>query len=259
MIGTPAARVTGFWVAYFAILIGAGRLRGMVPGGWGPFVWGATSSLALLLVTLWLLKREGRSPRTVGLPLEPRSWPRLFGGLALGLALYAAILLVDRLLAGPLTLSPDPTASWTGAALAVATFLALSAMEELGFRGYPLRTLVPVIGLWPAQFLVAVAFGLAHLAYGWSWSSILLGVIPSALLFGIVATRSGGLAAPIGVHAGVNLAAWMVGMKETPGLWTIHVETATQGRLATIATVMSIGMTLLLTALLAWRHPPDRP
>jgi membrane protease YdiL (CAAX protease family) len=89
---------------------------------------------------------------------------------------------------------------------AVLGTLMLACMEELGFRGYPFRTLVLGFGLWPAQGIVAVAFGLCHFAFGWSLQAILLGVIPSALLFGMAAFASRGLALAIGLHTGLNLA-----------------------------------------------------
>lgn len=253
----PATRILGFWVGYFAILILTGVAKGMLPPRWGPLAWGALSTALLLVLTLVLLKRERRAPADVGLGIHWGSGGRLGVGIALGLVLYAAILLGDRLLAGPITLTRDPGATFGGVVLTVATYLALAAMEELGFRGYPLRSLVPAMGLWPAQLVVAAAFGLSHLAYGWSWSAILLGVLPSGLLFGFAATRSGGLALPIGIHAGVNLAAWAVGAKEGPGLWTISVEDAVQSRLDLVAPAMGVGLTLLLALALARRPAPE--
>lgn len=41
--------------------------------------------------------------------------------------------------------------------LPIATYLALSSMEELGFRGYALRTLDAQFGVWPALALAAIA------------------------------------------------------------------------------------------------------
>jgi membrane protease YdiL (CAAX protease family) len=72
-----------------------------------------------------------------------------------------------------------------------------------------------------------------HLAFGWPLPSILLGVVPGALLFGVAAVASRGLGVPIGLHAAWNLADWAVGRKDTPGLWTMVVDEPLRGRMAT--------------------------
>jgi membrane protease YdiL (CAAX protease family) len=92
--------------------------------------------------------------------------------------------------------------------------------------------------------LTAVAFGLSHLLYGWSWSAVLLGVIPSGLLFGAAAIVGRGLAFPMGVHAALNLAAWSIGMKETPGPWTVVLAAGTEQRVGAVGPWIGLGVTL---------------
>jgi Type II CAAX prenyl endopeptidase Rce1-like len=117
-------------------------------------------------------------------------------------------------------------------------------MEELGFRGYPLRTLVPGLGLWPAQAIVAVAFSLCHLAFGWSWTTILLGVIPSALLFGMAAIASRGLAVPIGLHAGVNLAQSSMSGNSSWGFWKLAMDDQARGRITALSPISGVAVTV---------------
>jgi membrane protease YdiL (CAAX protease family) len=134
-------------------------------------------------------------------------------------------------------------------------FLVLACMEEIGFRGYALRTLVRSLGMWQAQAIVAVAFGLCHVAYGWSWINILMGVIPSALLFGFAATSSRGLAMPIGVHAGVNFAQWAV--SGDAGIWKLVFSDQLRPRVELLSRVVGIAV-VLLAAFLFWLYQVRR-
>jgi membrane protease YdiL (CAAX protease family) len=238
-------RVAVFLVGYFAILLAASVPKGMVPPRAADVAWGALSSLGILALTALMLRREGRHAAELGIIPDGRSVIRLHIGLGLGLGVYAVTVLAISRLLGLLTFTRMPTPSVSDLAFVVSGFLALSCMEELGFRAYPLRTLTPVIGLWPAQGLTALLFGLGHLAFGWSWASVLLGVIPSALLFGVVAVRSGGLAMPIGLHAALNLASWATGAKAAPGLWMPSVAAPNEARVASLGPIVGLAVTLL--------------
>jgi membrane protease YdiL (CAAX protease family) len=69
-----------------------------------------------------------------------------------------------------------PEASFGGTIIVLIGFVAGSCGEELGFRGYPLRRLEQVFGLWMAQAIVAMAFIFYHVALGWPWTNAILGV-----------------------------------------------------------------------------------
>lgn len=170
----------------------------------------------------------------------------------IGGALYPLTLWLLSATVAPLQLSAPAWPTGRQWLLAVTGYLALASMEELGFRAYALRTLVAAIGRWKAQLVVAVAFGLTHVAYGWAWSTVLLGVMPSGLLFGAVALRRGGLGSAVGVHAGINLAQWVLGAKPTPGVWTLDADPAQAARLASSAPFIAAAVTLLAAALVWW-------
>lgn len=189
-----------FWAGYLLILLGAGMLGG------SPLVWGSVSSAGVLLLTMLFLRLERRGAAEIGLAPDRGSAARFLLGTLFGLALFAAHLLVIRVFAGPIGFARADGHGWSG----IATFLALSCMEELGYRGYPLRTLEARLGRWPAQLIVAVVFTLNHLLYGWTLPKA-AGVLPPALLFGAVALRSRGLAMPIALHAAWNVADWASG------------------------------------------------
>src|SRR5207248_2064913 len=136
--------------------------------------------VALLPLTWIFLRRDGRRFRDVGLNVDAMTAPRFAAGCLIGLAVYGLNVLIAAAI-GPVHFTRAGGADPESLALIGGTIMALACMEELGFRGYALRTLVPTVGLWPAQAVVAGAFGLCHLAFGWSWANILLGVVPAAL------------------------------------------------------------------------------
>jgi uncharacterized protein len=248
-------RVALFWTGYIVIIVLtalAANVTAIVPERWGQLTWGLASGAAILLLTLLFLRREGRSVGAVGLNLETTSVLRLISGVSIGLAIYGLNILLVTVTAGPIRFAPTASADPSALVLVVCTYLGLSSMEELGFRGYPLRSLVPAFGLWPAQVIVAVAFGLSHLPFGWSATAILLGVVPSGLLYGMAAIASRGLAMPIGVHAGWNLASWSIGEKKALGIWTMTVEEQASARIATVAPIIGVAV-VVLTAVAFWR------
>ena len=77
---------------------------------------------------------------------------------------------------------------------------------------------------------IALLFGLEHKAGAATWTNAMLGATAGSLLFGMAALATRGLAMPIGLHAAWNFGQWMLGAKETPGLW----KTLTDGRLREI-------------------------
>ncbi|WP_419190754.1 type II CAAX prenyl endopeptidase Rce1 family protein [Saltatorellus ferox] len=64
----------------------------------------------------------------------------------------------------------------------------------------------------------------ATLAYGWDLQTIVLGVIPGGLLWGMSAIATRGLAVPIGLHAAWNFSSWSGGARPETGLLQMIVE-----------------------------------
>lgn len=245
-------RVALFWIAYFVILFLASIPRGMAPPSWAQLVWGLVATPPLLALAVFLARREVPPLRAIGASPGGRDVAPLLGGLLLGFASYAAVLLAISLLVTPIRLAAAPAPAAGPLLLAVGTVFVLAYMEELGFRGYSLRALEGVVGTWPAQGLVALAFALSHFAFGWEWSQVLYGVLPSAVLFGAVAHRSGGLAMPTGVHAAMNLAREATGERGDTPLWTIVADDGATASLATAAPLIGLVVTLLVAAAVWW-------
>ncbi|MCC6234940.1 MAG: CPBP family intramembrane metalloprotease [Verrucomicrobiales bacterium] len=243
-------RVLGFWGGYLGILWLASFLKGMIPPAAADLVWGLLCSLALLGLTLLFLRTEGRCVQDVGLDPD-RSTPLRFGiGLLVGLGFFALQLVAARVIAGPFQIGLKGAIEPAVVALAVAGTLALAAMEELGFRGYALRTLVSGFGFWGGQAIVAVAFGLCHVLFGWSLSNIVLGVIPAAFVFGMAAVVSRGLAMPLGVHVGVNVAQSAMSGGSRWGVLELTMEEPVRQRLEGAAPWSGVLVALLVVGLL---------
>lgn len=216
------AAVALFWLATIGILIGFGMVSHIAPARFSALAWGATSSIGLLALTAAFLHWERRDAGSAGLRFELRSIGRFGIGAAVGGALYGAHLLILLSLTD-VRIVPAPVIPTTTLLLALATYLALAMMEEIGFRGYALRRLDERMGRAYALVLGALAFGALHLAYGWTLGAAMLGAGAGALLFGIAALVSRGLAVPIGVHAAWNVAGWSVGEKDGAGLWHLVI------------------------------------
>lgn len=251
--GRQLSRVGLFWAGYLVVLVVSSVPKNMAPARFGQLVWGATSVVALAIVTRAMARWDGHAARDVGLVVERATALRFFIGAVIGVVVFAGPIALVALFTGALRLVPAAGRDAGRVLLSLCTLLALAAMEELGFRGYTLRALVPVLGSWRAQAIVALAFALSHVVFGWPWQTIVLGVLPSALLFGACAITSGGLAMPIGVHMAVNVARWAVGESDGAGFWTVAVDPSAQSSVQAMALLVSVLVTLVAAgAVWAW-------
>lgn len=241
----PLGRVLLFWLGYVVVLLTMSQIKVLVPAQWGQLAWGLSSSAALLALSMLFLRLEGRTVRDIGLDFAGMSLVRFASGTLIGWVIFALVILLLSIFAGPLNVAWN--ASLQPALLfgSACTFVALACMEELGFRGYPLRTLIPSLGPWPAQGIVIIAFALSHVAYGWPASSIMLGVVPAAFLFGMAAIASRGLAMPIGVHAGLNMAESAVGEDQAYRIWTLVMDEPVREQVAVLAPLISPAVVIL--------------
>jgi membrane protease YdiL (CAAX protease family) len=216
-----------FWMIY-ALLIGveaSGALTGMLPEHWQHIlsrcqllVFGMLTALSALALTRLFVRYEKIGLADVGAALHPRSPLRFALGFLIGLTLVAMNLTIIYAVTGTRWVWA-PEASIGGTIVVLFGFVAGSCAEELGFRGYPLRRLEQVFGLYIAQAVVAVAFIIYHVALGWPWVNAIFGTGAGSLLFGMAAIASRGLAVPIGLHAAWNFADWTIGGKGSAGLW----------------------------------------
>ena len=206
----------------------------------------------LAALTVILLRRDGRSGAALGLDLSLRRLAQCGAG-AVGGALLAVIVLGLARLVTPFHWVTNATFKPAMAGFALAFLVVANACEELVFRGYAFDVLLRVLGAWPAQALVAVAFALFHVACGWPWLDALTATTAGSLLFGLVMIRWHSLPAAIGLHVMWN---WTRGLlfqsPATPGtLWVpLGVERWGTAERASVQ-ILLVAVTLLACAVLA--------
>jgi hypothetical protein len=138
----------------------------------------------------------------------------------------------------------------------VALFVLLAAFEEIAFRGYPLRRLLPAFGVWPALLIIAPVFVAYHISIGWNPVLAMLGTSAGSMLFGMAAVAARrGLAFPIGVHAGWNFTTWALSGAGGGGIWKMTIPGGMTGRVQTMGMAgYLVCMSLATAGLWIWKR-----
>jgi membrane protease YdiL (CAAX protease family) len=168
---------------------------------------------ALLLVALIGIRLDGGRRRLFG----SASALRAVSGAAIGLSALLAAAALAALAAS--------VATGTGRAQGVAAILIgtvailfQASVEEVYFRGWLQPVLVRRWGRTVGLLVAATAFAALHVAGGARTPLTLVNLLLGGLLFGILAMRSGGLAAPMAAHAAYNWAEQiLLGLDPNPG------------------------------------------
>ena len=244
-VNTPL-RVAAFWLAYWAIFIGLGLVLGLVPPALRMLAAGLVVTAATVALTIVFTRSEGLSRAAAGADWANGSLKRFVLGFAFGAAMVVLLIGLTRLALGPVTFVRNGATGTSLIILMTVTFIALSAGEELGFRGYPFQRLRERYGIIAAQIIVALVFAVYHLLQGWPLVNALVGTTAGSVLFGVAVLASRGLAFPIGVHAAWNAGSWLLGMKDEAGYWRLE-----PGRQPSFVEGAAIYLTVLGVSILA--------
>lgn len=243
---TIVLRTFGFLIACPVILIIAGPLTKIVSPESAPLVVGTITSVLTLLLTILFVRWDGLTLRDVGASLSTHTPSRFLVGFVVGITIVG---LQDLIIyAGGHThwIANNAHHPSFGIVLLVfAGYLMLALREELAFRGYPLRRLDSAWGMWGALLLVSIVFTLEHTAGGWTWSHSLLGPPAGALLFGMAALATRGIAVPFGIHTAFNFGQWLMGQKEIAGMWTPVVDRGFDRQADTLGYIGYLGGVLI--------------
>lgn len=223
----PTLRVALLWAAFAVGCFVFGMVTGpSLPPPVDKLLIGLLLSALMLGASALLLKGSPLGLADIGAAVRRASSGRLLIGMTIGFALVAVHVGSVLLIAGGgLSFVRLPEVGVAALLSTAAAYLAMSAAEELAFRGYSLRVLSDRYGLFAAQILIAIAFALFHRYIAdYSWKEAILGTMPGSFLFAMAAVASRGLAVPIGLHAAWNLGTCVVGEKPQPGLFRIEVE-----------------------------------
>jgi hypothetical protein len=247
-----------FWIAALAIMALASFIARLLSDTAYPLAWGSLACLALLGLIRWFVARCRMKLGDVGLGWNRLTPRRIVFGLLVGAATYGATLAVDILLFGQIRFTAAPEVKAGPLLLALLGMVATITMEELVFRSFALWNSVHSVGLWLGQLLVALGFAGLHLIYGWPVMTVLLGVLPSAILFGAAAVVSRGLALPLGIHLGTVVARTLAGDTDRP-LLLVMDTTALDPSAASLAPLIGATLPMLVAASLILLYlPHDR-
>lgn len=221
---TITGRSLLFLLASALILIVASRLARSVSAEATPVLVGALASPLTFLLTLLFVRWDVVRLSDVGVGITKRTAPRLLLGFFVGVAIVALQDLVIYC-GGHTHWEIDRSHfSFGPIAVALAGYFLLALREELSFRGYPLRRMESAWGTWSAIIVIGFLFTLEHAAGGWGLRA-LLGPPFGAMLFGIAALATRGLAVPLGIHAAFNFGQWFMGQKENAGALRLVIDT----------------------------------
>lgn len=205
----------GWWILIFIgfLVLGFlafGLLTSLSKSIGMPASWLVPGTFLVSLGATWACTRLRREPlASVGFRMDLRWVKECAWGTALGMAviLLAATMLW---LAGGIRFELDPQRSVKGLLYGAYFFTFVALFEENLFRGFLFQRLIDGLGLWPAQAILAVFFGLAH----WGnpgmqgatkvWAT--LDISLAAIFLGLAYLRTGSLALPVGIHLGWNWA-----------------------------------------------------
>jgi len=225
LFNVPLINSVLFWIAFILLLVGAGILSSSFPGQGSRLAYGIGGTGAALLTTYLFIHLHRSSFTSIGLHWDNKSALRFFLGLLLGgivMAIIIAILYSITNLQWERNYSSFSIEMITG----YAAILPLALMEEIAFRAYPFVTLHKRYGLWITQLIVAIAFALYHLPGGQSLTGVLAGAGIWALVFGLAAAWSGGIAMPFGIHVALNAGQLIMGLKgNESAIWKISTPT----------------------------------
>lgn len=189
---------------------------------WEDLSLGFFAAAASFLLSIPFAKGEKVSLRQLGLIPGKATLGKLVTGFIIGL-LIAGLHLALVLIFGHISLI-RATPSFYAVVLSFLLYLVLATREEIAFRGFALRSLSYKIGPWKAQLIIAFIFALEHMAGGFTWQQAFFGSGAGAVLFGLAALRTKGIALPVGLHAAWNFGQWCFGLKNIPGIWQVSVS-----------------------------------
>jgi membrane protease YdiL (CAAX protease family) len=216
-------RVIFFCICCALILILFSPFTKSILKPWSEIILGILAAIAVFILTLVFAQWEKLKLTDIGVIPTKQTFPRFIYGFGIGL--FLAIiqgLLVVAFSSSKLVYAPQT--SYLSILLTLFLYLILAVREELAFRGYALRSLTYAIGSWKAQLIIAAIFSLEHWVGGYTFKQAFLGAGIGAVLFGIAAIKSKGIALPIGIHAAWNFGQWSIGFKNEPGIWQAIVE-----------------------------------
>lgn len=167
--------------------------------------------------TILFVKWERLQLKDVGVIANNMTFKKVVIGFGIGLFM-TMLQPAFVLLFGHYKIALAPSFSFYTILFYFTLYILVAIREELAFRGYPLFSLNYRFGLLTAQIIILIIFSLEHVAGGMTWFQAFIGAGTGALLFGLAALKTNGIALPIGLHAAWNFGQWCLGFKKETGI-----------------------------------------
>jgi membrane protease YdiL (CAAX protease family) len=182
-------------------------------------------TIIALIITYVASKKDEKSFKDIGLKFERKTPIRFVIGFLIG-AFVTVLILAIVIAFSSVEIIYNNDASIPNVIFWLLVFFPLAFMEEIIFRGYAFMKINKNIGLWPAQILTALLFAWYHDFTGATFLNQLMGPGIWALIYGIAAVWSKGLALPTGLHMAINVVLALVGQKdERHAIWNLDYVT----------------------------------
>ncbi|WP_374951421.1 CPBP family intramembrane glutamic endopeptidase [Mucilaginibacter sp.] len=182
-----------------------------------------SATIVTFVLILLFLKWEKRKLIDVGVVPGKYSISRFVCGYIIGFMMAASQALIV-LFYGHFQLKPVPDISIIDILSPLLLYFFIACREELAFRSYSLRTLNISLGPIIALSTITIIFIIEHVAAGMTLKMAIIGSGAGAILFGVSALKTKGLALSLGLHSAWNFGQWSFGFKNKPGIWQAIVE-----------------------------------
>ena len=182
-----------------------------------------SATILTFLLILLFLKWEKLKLYDVGIIPGKYSISRFFCGYTIGFCMAVSQALIV-LKYGHFQLKLATGISMIDIFPPLLLYFFIACREELAFRSYSLRSLNISLGPILALTIIGIIFIVEHVAGGMTWKMAILGSGAGAILFGVSALKTKGLALSLGLHSAWNFGQWTFGFKNKPGIWEAVVE-----------------------------------
>lgn len=186
------------------------------------------ATIVTFILIILFLKWEKLKLSDVGILPGKYSLLRFISGYIIGIVMAASQALIV-LSYGHIQLKVVKNLAGWDIFFPLLLYIFVATREELVFRSYSLRSLNITLGPVWALVIIAVLFITEHVAGGMTWKMAIIGSGTGAILFGVSALKTKGLALPLGLHSAWNFGQWIFGFKNNPGIWKAIVEKGYKG------------------------------
>lgn len=216
-------RVLFFCLCCALILIFCSSLTKNIPFKFSDHLSILSATILTFLLIILFLKWENLKLCNVGIIPGKYSISRFLCGYTIGFCMAVSQALIV-LTYGHFQLKLVAEISLIDILSPLLLYFFIACREELAFRSYSLRSLNISLGPIWALAIIGIIFIVEHVAGGMTWKMAVLGSGAGAILFGVSALKTKGLALSLGLHSAWNFGQWTFGFKNKPGIWEAVVE-----------------------------------